>query len=352
MMTPDAVADVPTGAFNELPHVVTIPITSRIRSVQKVLESGGDAGHVTAARVEGRLYPVDGLDVLSAHRESGLGTVPCVVVDAGSLAEAQLLHVRQSAHGQVNPVVYDDAVSFIRTHMGDGPAAGIENSEYKEIAGLALAPGIRERMSEHITGLGKKIERVPSFLSMFQAISEAKPDFQEKALGKLIRYCDIAARHNGSYTVPGYFTLRETLRQLTPRKRRREPTDDDMARKDSWTDGTPGYYHDPYHNNMYFRCKCMSVRIIDTRKLVVRKPGKETSRAVILDEAGGITMYAIRDDAAEYLNLAAGPPVYYYPLSGGEDGADILISKRRLSDDAVGRVRRALHPSPEEGGGA
>ena len=140
-MTPDAVADAPTGAFGELPYTVTVQAASRIRSVLKVLESGGDAGHVTAARVEGVLYPIDGLDVLSAHRESGRAAVPCVAADAGSLAEAQLLHVRQSAHGQVNPVAFADAVSFVRMHMGDGPAAGIENSEYREIAGMRLARG-------------------------------------------------------------------------------------------------------------------------------------------------------------------------------------------------------------------
>ena len=339
-MTPDAVADAPTGAFGELPYTVTVQAASRIRSVLKVLESGGDAGHVTAARVEGVLYPIDGLDVLSAHRESGRAAVPCVAADAGSLAEAQLLHVRQSAHGQVNPVAFADAVSFVRMHMGDGPAAGIENSEYREIAGMRLAPGIRERMSEYITGIGKRTGRIPSFLPLFQAVSKTEPGRQAETLDRLIRCCDLTAEYNGFYTVLDLTTLKRVVGLLTPR-RRGGPTDGDRAWMDAWMGGAPGRYPKPNRDSVYFRCGCMSERVIDTWNLVVlRLPDERTP--VPSDRNEGTPMYPMRGDAAEYLNLAAGPAVYCYPLSEGEHGDDMLISKRRLSDDIVGRVRRAM----------
>ena len=340
-MTPDTATDAPTGAFSELPYTVTVQAASSIGSVLKVLESGGYAGHVTAARVEGALYPIDGLEVLSAHRESGRAAVPCVVVDAGSLAEAQLLHVRQSAHGQVNPVVFADAVSFVRRHMGDGPATGIDNWEYRKIAEMRLAPEIMERMSEYITGIGKKTGRIPSFLSLFQAVSGTEPGRRAETLDRLIRCCDLTAEYNGFYTVPDLPALKRVIGLLTPRKRRGEPTDGDAAGMDAWMNGEPGYYHDPHFNKIYFRCGCMSERAIDTKSLTVQKQ-RHTDRAIFLEGDDGMLMYPIRDDAVEYLNLAAGPAVYCYPLSEGEHGDDMLISKRRLPDDVVERARRAI----------
>ena len=278
-MTPDAVADAPTDAFGELPYTVTVQAASRIRSALKILESGGDAGHVTAARVEGGCStPIDGLDVLSAHRESGRAHRP---VRCGRtpdrLAEAQLLHVRQSAHGQVNPVVFADAVSFVRMHMGDGPAAGIENSEYREIAGMRLAPGIRERMSKYITGIGKRTGRIPSFLPPVSGSVRdgARPPSRDP-LDRLIRCCDLTAEYNGFYTVLDLTTLKRVVGLLTPR-RRGGPTDGDRAWMDAWMGGAPGRYPKPNRDSVYFRCGCMSERVIDTWNLVVlRLPDERT----------------------------------------------------------------------------
>ena len=121
----------------------------------------------------------------------------------------------------------------------------------------------------------------------------------------------------------------------------RGPTDGDRAWMDAWMGGAPGRYPKPNRDSVHFRCGCMSERVIDTWSLtVLRLPDERTP--VPSDRNEGTPMYPMRGDAAEYLNLAAGPTVYCYPLSEGEHGDDMLISKRRLSDDIVGRVRRAM----------
>ena len=341
-MTPDAVTDVPTDSFCELPHTVTVPMASRIKSVRDVLESGGYAGHVTAALVGVGIYPVDGLDVLSAYRESGRGTVPCIVVDAESLAEAQLLHVRRSAHGQVNPIVFADAVSFVRRHMGDGPAAEIENREYERIAGLPLAPGIRERVSEYITGLGKRIERIPSFFLALQAISEMEPGLQSGALDRLTKYCD---RRAGVYAVPDRLKLK---RMFAPKKERKEPaTSRDTAEEDAVkvmiTNEPLGCYHSYDTNSVCFWCDCGSEYVFSAKGMDIREL-KDRSSLVPLYGDRGIRRYAMPEGAAKYLVLSLQPAVYYYELSGKKHGTTILISKKIQSDDAIRRVRRALRP--------
>ena len=346
-MTPNAVADLPTDAFGELPYVVTVRIASRVESLRKVLESDGYAGHVTAARVGVTLYPIDGLDVLSAHRESGRVTVPCVVADAGSLAEAQLLHVRQSAHGQTNPIVFADAVSFIKLHMGDGSAAGIEYSEYKKIAGLRLDPGIRERVSEYITGLGERVERIPPFFIALRAISEVEPGLQSKALDKLTKYCDRKAERTKVYAVPDYIKLKKIFPRPTPKKTDEAPA----ASQDTECeievveidDGPVGYYHNYSTDTVRFLCDCGSEYVFRSRDMGIWEL-KDRNHMALMHYDNGTPWYAIPEAAAEYLDLALGPSTYYYQLSGKRRGATMLITKRYQPDDAVMRVRRALRP--------
>ena len=354
-MMPNVVTDAPTDDFGELPYVVTVQIASRVKSLRKILESGDYAGHVTAARVGVMLYPIDGLDVLSAHRRSGRVTVPCVVADAGSLAEAQLLHVRRSAHGQVNPVAFADAVSFIRTHMDDGPAAGIEYSEYRKIAGLHLDPGIRERASGYIAGLGRRFERIPSFFIALRAISEVEPGLQGNALDKLTKYCDRKAERTKVYAVPDYIKLKKMFatRKLKKASAPRRPKKGDRvpaARHDTTRKGAtavaaanemPGYCHSA--STVRFLCDCGSEYAFSSGDMGIWEL-KDRNRTAPMHHGDGAPWHAMPEAAVVYLSLYTPSLVYYYQLSGKRHGATILITKRRQPDDAVMRVRRALRP--------
>ena len=382
---PTGVVEVKTDDIHDLPYPITIPIKLHIRSMQNAIRSGGRAGPVSVARADGKLYPVDKLDVLHAYRELGSDTVPCVVTDVATLSEAQLLHIDNSRSLAVNPFTLHHAVDYVRARDDGSMTVNVDDWEYMKIARLPLVPEIKERMSEYITSLGERMEYIPSFFAALRMVSRLDDAVQVRAIDMVIGSCDRMLQLSDYYTGPDLVSLEGQLAQFRPRQKPRQPeglADNDggyakdgdeggggryardgrgagtkthMAPKNNGTDADSSddgvkvregkekleYYHTVDPNSIHFKCKRDNEYVFNGRSLTVREH-VDMGRFISLEGDHGSRMYAIRPDAAEYLELSMQPSIQYYFTSNKQHGATVIITKKNLSEETLDKIKAIL----------
>ena len=360
------ITPVDTNDICDLPYPVTIPIRTRIESVQDAIKSGRATGPVTVARVGEKIYPVDKLDVLHAYRKSGSRAILCMVMDAATLAEAQLLHIELSGSLSVNPLILGNAVDYVRAEGGGSMTAGAESWEHMRIARMPLVPEIRERMSGYITSLGARMEHIPSFLAVFRVLSRISDGSQVEAMELIIEYCDKMAKANRHYAVPEINILDAMTENFTQRKERPLAVRPDSYRGDDGYGETSngsrdtrgyvdpdegvkvregkkklGYYHTVDPNSVHFKCKRDNEYVFNGRSLTVREH-VDKGRFILLEGDHGSRMYAIRPDAADYLELSMQPSIQYYFTSNKQHGATVIITKKNLSEETLDKIKAIL----------
>ena len=352
--------------LDRLPHVVTIPIRVHIDATKKAIMSGSINIEVTVAQVGKKLYPIDNIDVLTAYEESGSASMPCNMEHIKTLAEAQMRHINLSTTMAINPFAASEAVEYVRARDED-MIAGTEDKDFTKISHLSLAPEIREMMSEYLTDLGEKIDSIPSFFYVFRAVSKLDKNVQVKAMDKVLRFCDKMAVTSKQYSLPmphqlgnilSHFDTKSKKTQKHPvgPKTTTQPSgedDEEGGEKDSKKDNSknkvkvkeaddmPGYYHNMDTNNVNFTCECKLDYVINKKNLTVRKR-VEQEKMVLLQGDYGDPMYAIRNDAAEFLDLALQPSVYYYMMSKDPHGSTVIMSKNKITDGALKKIMAVL----------
>ena len=358
-----AVENIRVKDLDELPYVVTVPIRVHIDAAKKAIVSSNVGMYVVVVRVGEKLYPIDNMAVLAAYVENGNAVVPCTVDHVETLAEAQMRHIHLSTNSAINPFVAGEAVEYVKAR-DESMIAGTEDRDYTKISRLKLAPGVREMMSEYITNLGKRTEHIPSFYNMLKGLSKYNQGVHMKALGKLLSYCDTMAKNSGHYALPMPDILMNILSQYDTGKRickypLKEPTrtySDDESEEDGngskkdksrnemtakESDDMPGYYHNMDPNNVDFTCECGLEYVINRKNLTVRKR-EEQEKMVLLKGDYGDPMYAIRNDAADYLDLPLQPSIYYYPTSKKPHGSTVILSRNKITDGTLRKIRAVL----------
>ena len=353
--------------LDNLPYVVTVPIRAHIDATKEAIMSGNIEMRVTVARVGEKLYPIDNIDVLTAYNENGSSTVPCNMNHAETLAEAQMRHVHLSTSMSINPFAASDAVEYVKAR-DENMVAGTEGKDYTKISNLSLAPEIRDMMSKYITALGEKLESIPSFFYVFRAVSKLEESVQVEAMDKILSFCDKMAGTNKQYTLPmpdmlgnmltKYDTKTKRIRKhamemqsSTHSEEENENGEDDgnNTKKDKSkndvkveeADDMPGYYHNMDPNNVDFSCECGLEYVVNKKNLTVRKR-VEQEKMVLLQGDYGDPMYAIRNDAAEFLDLALQPSVYYYLMSKDPHGSTVIMAKNKMTDETLSKIMAIL----------
>ena len=349
-----------------LPYVVTIPIRAHIDATKEAIMSGNAEMLVMVARVGEKLYPIGNMIALAAYVENGNAEVPCVVNHVKTLAEAQMRHVHLSTSLAINPFVASEAVEYVRAR-GENMVADTEDKDYTKISRLKLAPGIKEMVSKYITVLGKRADHIPSFYHVLWKVSKLDQDVQVEAMGKVLSHCGKMARTNRHYVLPMPNTLNNMMVQFdtrTPRVSRyaMEIQDDengkdgkdegkngkdskkDKGKSDMWVeeaDDMPGYYHNMDANNVEFSCECGMEYVVNKKNLTVRRR-EEREKMILLEGDYGDPMYAIRGDAAKYLDLALQPSTYYYQTSKYPHGNTIILTKKKITDETLSEIMAIL----------
>ena len=346
--------------LDELPYVVTIPIRANIDAAKKAIVSGNVEMLVMVARVGEKLYPIGNIDVLTAYVENGNAVVPCAVDHVETLAGAQMRHVHLSTSTAINPFVASDAVEYVRAR-DESMVAGTEDKDYTKISRLKLAPGIKEMVSKYITGLGERVDHIPSFYYVLRKVSKLGQDIQVAAMGTVLSFCDKMARANRQYSLPmpdtlanmleGYDTRTKKVRRQAMEAPTRTHSDGENEedgkdskkgrnKSDMWveeSDDMPGYYHNIDMNNVEFSCECGMEYAVNKKRLTVRKR-EEREKTILLEGDYGIPMYAIRSDAAEYLDLSIQPSIYYYPTSKKPHGSTVILTRNKITDETLSEI--------------
>ena len=353
--------------FNELPHVVTVPIRTHIEAIKKAIMSGNIDIQVTVARVGEKLYPIDNIDVMTAYKENGSPTVPCNIEHAKTLAEAQMRHVHLSTSLAINPFAASEAVEYVRAR-DENMVSGTEDKDYTKISSLPLAPEIKDMMSKYITALGERLESIPSFFYVFRAVAKLEESVQVAAMDQILSFCDKMETTNRHYALPmpdelgnmltKYDTRTKKIRKHSvemesgtqPDEENKESKGGDKdSKKDKSknemkveeADDMPGYYHNMDTNNVDFSCECGLEYVVNKKNLTVRKR-VEQEKMVLLQGDYGDPMYAIRNDAAEFLDLALQPSVYYYLMSKDPHGSTVIMAKNKITDETLGEIMAIL----------
>ena len=346
--------------LDELPYVVTVPIRAHIDAAKKAIMSGNVGMYVTVARVGEKLYPIGNMVVLAAYVENRNAVVPCTVDHAETLAGAQMRHIHLSTSLAINPFVASEAVEYVKAR-NESMIAGTEDKDYTKISRLKLAPGIKEMMSKYITNLGERMDHIPSFYYVLRTVSKLSQDVQVEAMNKVLSFCDRMARINRQYSLPmpdmlsnmltGYDTRTKKIRKYAMEAPTRTHSDgeseedgngskkgknkSDMRVEES--DDMPGYYHNMDTNNVELSCECGQVYMINKKRLTVRKR-EEQEKMILLEGDYGDPMYAIRRDAAEYLDLSIQPSIYYYPTSKKPHGSTVILTRNKITDETLSEI--------------
>ena len=349
--------------LDRLPHVVTIPIRAHINATKREITSGSINIQVTVAQVGKKLYPIDNIDVLTAYEESGSTSMPCNMEHLETLAEAQMRHVNLSTTMSINPFAASEAVEYVRAR-DENMVAGTEDKDFTKISSLPLAPEIGEMMSKYITALGERLDAIPSFFYVFRAVSKLDESVQVKAMDKVLEFCEKMATTNKQYSLPMPDQLSNILTRFDTKgkKIQKHPVEPETtkqpdgeeggendAKKDKSknvmkveeADDMPGYYHNADTNNVDFSCECGLKYVVNKKNLTVRKR-EEQEKMVLLKGDYGDPMYAIRNDAAEFLDLALQPSVYYYMMSKDPHGSTVIMSKYKITDGTLKKIMADL----------
>ena len=352
--------------LDRLPHIVTIPIRAHIDATKRAIISDNINIQATVAQVGKKLYPIDNIDVLTAYEESGNASMPCNMEHLETLAEAQMRHVNLSTTMAINPFAAGEAIEYVRARDED-MIAGTEDKDFTKISSLPLAPEIKEMMSKYLTDLGERMDSIPSFFYVFRAVSKLDENVQVKAMDKVLGFCEKMATTNKQYSLPMPNQLGNILSHFDTKSKKTqkhpvEPEtttqpsgkdDEEGGEKDSKKDNSknemkvkeaddmPGYYHNMDTNNVNFTCECKLDYVINKKNLTVRKR-VEQEKMVLLQGDYGDPMYAIRNDAAEFLDLALQPSVYYYLMSKDPHGSTVIMAKNKMTDETLSKIMAIL----------
>ena len=102
-----------------------------------------------------------------------------------------------------------------------------------------------------------------------------------------------------------------------------------------------GYYHTVDPNSVHFKCK----RDTSTCSTAGadRPRACDKGKFISLEGDHGSRMYAIRPDAAEYMELSMQPSVQYYFTSNKQHGATVIITKKNLSEEILDKIKAILN---------
>ena len=186
-------------------------------------------------------------------------------------------------------------------------------------------------------------------------------------MDKVLGFCEKMATTNNQYSLPMPHQLGNILTQFDTKSKKiqKHPVEPETTKQPAGEDGEesdgndskknksknemkveeaddmPGYYHNMDTNNVNFTCECKLVYVINKKNLTVRKR-EEQEKMVLLQGDYGDPMYAIRNDAAEFLDLALQPSVYYYMMSKDPHGSTVIMSKNKITDGALKKIMAVL----------
>ena len=403
MVRPTTIMQVKISDIQDLPYTITIPIKPLIKSFMDIIKAGGKTSPVSIARADGKLYPVDKLDVLHAYRESGSDAVPCVVTHVDTVSDAQSLHINCSRNHSVNPFILYNAVDYIKARNDKYATDDLKDWEQMKIADMPLVPEIKEKMSEYITSLGERMEYIPSFFAMFKMITNLEEADQVSAMDTVLKSCERLSGLYKYYAVPDPTVIANLIGNFRHKNKvmhtktsayndddgtkkkgtkgdhgssgkkgkkgvdhhgnEEEEEEEENAGESSEGDGADqkgkaadpdegvkvherkeklGYYHTVDPNSIHFKCKRDNEYVFNGKSLIVREY-VDKGKFISLEGDHGSRMYAIRPDAAEYMELSMQPSVQYYFTSNKQHGTTVIITKKNLPEEILDKIKAILN---------
>lgn len=330
-----SVRTIEISRLESLPVSVTVRMGRSVRAIAEGIRSGEvPVRPVVVASVGERMYPVDGMDVLEAHRTAGCAEVPCAVVEAADEAEAVGLHVAMSGRRAVNPFMVVDAVRWVE---GCGGVVGGVDPRYVQLAELPLAEGVRETFEGWIARLADRLEVMPQFWHIFRPLSEVRREDQARALESVMAFVHAMG------TSPDVSTLRGILRQFASALPGAAPRVAAIEDKDGGPAPAPAARREgsgtaPVEDTGRVSCGCGRQWYVDTKSGAVRRV-REVDNMTVLTGDDGEPVYAVPPEVAEHLEMGS-LPVHHYLVPGSFPVA--LASSRVLDEKTVARVAEAL----------
>jgi len=344
-----------TGNILNLPVMVTIPIVSRISSMVDTIQKGGFIGHAVAARVGEKTYAIDRIDVLMAYRECGAKTVPCVITDAASEAQAQSMHIRLSQHLPTNPFQVIAAAQYVKDKFGED-IDFVLTPEHHKLTKLNLSHEVRSKMTTYIHELGQRLDDVPSFFHIFRELARVEVHKQAKALDSLIAYCDSIAQAGHAFSLPDSFVAEKILRQFATKLTAGSatkpvtsgrntdvvgPIESPVSEAQDSDKSAYKMHSAEEHSSMQMRCECGREYVIDTKSNTVKSRTERTD-LILLQGEYGKKVFGIRSKDAEYLGLDDDSLVYCYRGDRARRGNFLIVSKKQLRLKDLGLIRTAF----------
>ena len=319
-----------------LPVVVTVPVASQTEAAASVIRAGeAPSRPVVVAACNGMMYPIDGLDTLEAYRAAGHEKIECVMVEAGTAAEAVGMHLGLSRRLPTNPFCVMDAISWM---MREGMSLAGVDRRYIRLMELELAGDIRGIFDSWLKRLAGRLETVPAFWHILEPLSKIEASQQGRALKSVMAFVKATG------TTPDASSLREILRQFASAEQGR--TDHlvgiDSQRASECEETAANVGTAPVKRAGHVRCECGQEWYMDVKRGDIRRI-QESDSIVVLADGEGEPVYPVPPDVARHMDMG-NAPVYHYVVPG--EFPLVLVSARRL-DRNLERAFQALRAALE-----
>lgn len=339
---------------------ITVPITPE-RVIVDMAEAMREYGEVpssmqvTVASAKGKVYAVDGLDVIDACRSAGIRDVPCTVIEVADEIDALRMHVDMSAGVSVNPCAVVDAIAMIEEN-GLSLKNPTMELRYRSLFEQGMSEKLKKSTTDYLHKMAKETYDIYDLRTVLRPIVRLDDTVQADVFNMVTKHIKIMN------SVPDSTALDRMISEYAKRSGSRvtipgietgeDPEEGQAGEVKAVTVGSKdaGYFYTRTKDALHLTCKCEQEWYIERKSGTVREIDDSHSGITILRGDHGDSVYLIPEGHVKYLDLDIGTTVFHVhlakmrkrPSERHPRGGAILTTRRRPSRDVIRKINELL----------
>ena len=335
-----------TSKIEDADYSLLVITGPRVKMLAARMLNGEMTGPVHIAELDGKYYPIDGLDVLEAAKKTRIRSVPCVVYEVDSIAKVVQLHINSVNESSWHPISTLDMADKIKKMGIDGKSLP---PTLQNLDGMKISDEARKRINTFVKEVSKTYYRFPSMTHLLRPISDVQREKQDKAVKTLVKYITLS----DNPSIPGTNMTKRIFAEYS---------DDDqnlvvMPEIEDWSDDEPtdevtvtatqtrkdlAENVDTLPTTMKLKCVCKENWLIDLKGANAKRIVEKRSHIDVVESQDGENIFLLNSKDVQFLSLDLSPNIYKKYIGGSKSGHSIIITKRHLTSKQMLEISRVF----------
>lgn len=346
------------ASLSVLPIAVTVTPERDLRHMAKTIRKDGEippSMQVTVASAGGKIYAVDGLDVIEACRAAGVRDVPCTVVEVPDRLAALRMHIDMSAGVTVDPCAVVDAISMIEEGGMSLKNAAMDR-RYRHLREHGISEKLKKAATEYLHETARESSHTYDLRAVLRPIVGLDEDRQVEAFRLATKYIGITGSVPDAGTmdrIVSDFARRSGDNMVTiPRIETGGDPEKPAGEVKAVTGGAgdAGYFYVKTRDSIHLTCRCKQEWYVELKRGVVREIDDSHSGIRVLRGNYADPAFYVPESHVKYLDLDDGSPVFHAELARIRKrpheqharGGAILTSRKRIPRDVIRKINGLL----------